>query len=163
MKWPLHLGQQKPPLLFTLATGVAFKGVTTPHALVNAPWGALSLRLLVRGFVSWALDFCVGALRLRLGASGAGALRGCARGLIGIEPFLCVRFTAVKPWLDAGCCCRQCEKRLVAVSELTLCVDGRCSCSPRGEELPTASPSLDTESVDRSAGAADTVVTVPGE
>ena len=53
------------------------EGVMTPHAAVSSPLPVLLLEPLVLGFGFWALEFCVGALCLRLGALGAAVLRGC--------------------------------------------------------------------------------------
>ena len=78
-------------------------------------------------------------------------------------PFLCVRFTAVKLWLGAGCCCCMGEELLVALAEFAPCVDRRCCFRPRDEWLPVASPSLDTELVDFSASASGSVVATSGE
>lgn len=160
----MHLGQRKPPFKFSFATGVFLKGVMIPHAAVNSPLPVLLLEPLVLGFGFSALGFCVGALCLRLGALGAGVLRGCGRGLIGVKPpFICVRLTAVKLWLGAGCCCCMGEKLLVAVAEFAPCVDRRCCFRPRDEWLPVTSPSLDTELVDFSASASGSVVATSGE
>ena len=141
------------------------KGVMIPHAAVNSPLPVLLLEPLVLGFGFWALEFCVGALCLRFGALGAGVLRGCGRGLIGVKPpFLCVRFTAVKLWLGAGCCCCMGEKLLVALAESAPCVDRRCCFRPRHEWLPVTSPSLlDAELVNFSADASVSVVATSGE